>query len=213
MRWQHPTEGLLGPADFLQVAEDSGSMEAIDWQIFAAASQAIAAQTDFTGYLGLNVAPRHFRNPQFCQQLLDMLKAAGLPPSRLCVEITEGALIDDPERTCDLLNELRSHGMSLALDDFGTGYSSLGYLHRFPLLTLKIDRSFVAPLTSPTANQGSASAAVVRAVVALAGSLGLSVVAEGIETQAQADALCALGCHLGQGFLFAKPGPLPASSA
>ena len=213
VRWQHPTEGLLAPTDFLQVAEDSGSMEAIDWQIFAAASQAIAAQTDFTGYLGLNVAPRHFRNPQFCQQLLDMLKAAGLPPSRLCLEITEGALIDDPERTCDLLNELRSHGMSLALDDFGTGYSSLGYLHRFPLLTLKIDRSFVAPLTAPTANQGSASAAVVRAVVALAGSLGLSVVAEGIETQAQADALCALGCHLGQGFLFAKPGPLPASSA
>ena len=213
VRWQHPTEGLLAPTDFLQVAEDSGSMEAIDWQIFAAASQAIAAQTDFTGYLGLNVAPRHFRNPHFCQQLLDMLKAAGLPPSRLCLEITEGALIDDPERTCDLLNELRSHGMSLALDDFGTGYSSLGYLHRFPLLTLKIDRSFVAPLTAPTANQGSASAAVVRAVVALAGSLGLSVVAEGIETQAQADALCALGCHLGQGFLFAKPGPLPASSA
>ena len=213
VRWQHPTEGLLGPADFLQVAEDSGSMEAIDWQIFAAASHSIAAQTDFTGYLGLNVAPRHFRNPHFCQQLLDMLKAAGLPPSRLCLEITEGALIDDPERTCDLLNELRSHGMSLALDDFGTGYSSLGYLHRFPLLTLKIDRSFVAPLTSPTAHQGSASAAVVRAVVALAGSLGLSVVAEGIETQAQADALCALGCHLGQGFLFAKPGPLPAPSA
>ena len=213
VRWQHPTEGLLGPADFLQVAEDSGSMEAIDWQIFAAASRAIAAQTDFTGYLGLNVAPRHFRNPHFCQQLLDMLKAAGLPPSRLCLEITEGALIDDPERTCDLLNELRSHGMSLALDDFGTGYSSLGYLHRFPLLTLKIDRSFVSPLTSPTANQGSASAAVVRAVVALAGSLGLSVVAEGIETQAQADALRALGCHLGQGFLFARPGPLPAPLA
>ena len=213
VRWQHPTEGLLGPADFLQVAEDSGSMEAIDCQIFAAASRAISAQTDFTGYLGLNVAPRHFRNPQFCQQLLDMLKAAGLPPSRLCLEITEGALIDDPERTCDLLNELRSHGMSLALDDFGTGYSSLGYLHRFPLLTLKIDRSFVAPLTAPSANQGSASAAVVRAVVALAGSLGLSVVAEGIETQAQADALRALGCHLGQGFLFAKPGPLPAPSA
>ena len=87
------------------------------------------------------------------------------------MEITEGALIDDPERTCDLLNELRSHGMSLALDDFGTGYSSLGYLHRFPLLTLKID-AVCRPLTSPSANQGSASAAVVRAVVALAGLLG-----------------------------------------
>lgn len=213
VRWQHPTQGLLTPADFLQVAEDSGSMEAIDWLIFASACETIAARKDFTGYLGLNVAPRHFRNPYFCQQLLDMLHRAGLPASRLCLEITEGALIDDPERTCDLLNELRSHGMSLALDDFGTGYSSLGYLHRFPLLTLKIDRSFVAPLTESPVNEGSASAAVVRAVVALAGSLGLSVVAEGIETQAQANALRALGCHLGQGFLFATPGPLPAPSA
>lgn len=210
VRWQHPTEGLLAPADFLQVAEDSGSMEAIDWQIFTLACETIAAQKDFAGYVGLNVAPRHFRNPQFCQQLLDMLRQAGLPPARLCLEITEGALIDDPERTCELLNELRTHGVSLALDDFGTGYSSLGYLHRFPLLTLKIDRSFVAPLAAAPEASDSASAAVVRAVVALAGSLGLSVVAEGIETQAQADALRALGCHLGQGYLFARPAPLPA---
>jgi diguanylate cyclase (GGDEF)-like protein len=229
-RWRHPTDGLLAPGAFLRVAEDSGSMEAIDWQIFEQACATMAARTDFEGYLSVNVAPRHFRNPAFCARMLQLLADAGLPPQRLCLEITEGALIEDPEHTCTVLHTLRGHGMALALDDFGTGYSSLGYLHRLPLLTLKIDRSFVQPLADggvgsalaggrgdrrkkrsgashPDAN-ANPSAAVVRAVLALAGSLGLNVVAEGIETTEQQYALLALGCTQGQGYLFGRPGPL-----
>ena len=225
VRWRHPTEGLLAPGAFLRVAEDSGSMDAIDWQIFEKACSAMARLPHFGGYLSVNVAPRHFRNPGFCQRMLQVLADAGLPPQRLCLEITEGALIEDPEHTGTVLHELRGHGMALALDDFGTGYSSLGYLHRLPLRTLKIDRSFVEPLT--TAAQGSdgtaapggagglhlqppanPSAAVVRAVLALAGSLGLNVVAEGIETLEQQRVLLELGCHQGQGYLFGRPAPL-----
>lgn len=234
-RWHHPTEGMLAPGAFVRVAEDSGSMDAIDWQIFEQACATMARMTGFGGYLSVNVAPRHFRNPVFCDRMLQLLADAGLPPQRLCLEITEGALIEDPEHTSAVLHTLRSHGMSLALDDFGTGYSSLGYLHRLPLLTLKIDRSFVQPLggdgvdegidgdnnngsPNPSNNPGGAasstgssanpSAAVVRAVLALAGSLGLNVVAEGIETAEQQRALLALGCTQGQGYLLGRPAPL-----
>ncbi len=154
VRWQHPTEGLLARRTFCRWPKTAAAWRPSTGKFLLPPARPLPPQTDFTGYLGLNVAPRHFRNPHFCQQLLDMLKAAGLSPSRLCLEITEGALIDDPERTCDLLNELRSHGMSLALDDFGTGYSSLGYLHRFPLLTLKIDRSFRRPAHRPHRQPG-----------------------------------------------------------
>ena len=225
-RWHHPVQGLLAPGAFVHVAEDSGSMEAIDWQIFEQACTAMAQMTDFAGYLSVNVAPRHFRNPVFCDRMLQLLADTGLPPQRLCLEITEGALIEDPEHTSTVLHALRSHGMALALDDFGTGYSSLGYLHRLPLLTLKIDRSFVDPLggdgageegnegdnpgshPSSTGARANPSAAVVRAVLALAGSLGLNVVAEGIETPEQQSALLALGCTQGQGYLFGRPAPL-----
>ena len=233
-RWHHPTQGLLAPGAFVHVAEDSGSMEAIDWQIFEQACTAMAQMTDFAGYLSVNVAPRHFRNPMFCDRMLQLLADTGLPPQRLCLEITEGALIEDPEHTSTVLHALRSHGMALALDDFGTGYSSLGYLHRLPLVTLKIDRSFVEPLggnrtsdgvegdhtesrdtssnpsgaASSTGAPANPSAAVVRAVLALAGSLGLNVVAEGIETPEQQRVLMELGCMQGQGYLFGRPAPL-----
>ena len=230
-RWRHPTDGLLAPGAFVKVAEDSGSMDAIDWQIFEQACSTMARMTDFAGYLSVNVAPRHFRNPVFCDSMLQLLADAGLPPQRLCLEITEGALIEDPEHTSAVLHTLRGHGMSLALDDFGTGYSSLGYLHRLPLVTLKIDRSFVEPLggnvtgddgvegvhkgssnpggaASSTGAPANPSAAVVRAVLALAGSLGLNVVAEGIETPEQQRVLMELGCTQGQGYLFGRPAPL-----
>ncbi|MFN4118958.1 EAL domain-containing protein [Acidovorax sp.] len=219
VRWHHPTEGLLTPGEFLRVAEDSGSIDAIDWQIYEAAAARMAQlvqTTGFAGYLSVNVAPRHFRQPGFGERMLRVLHDTGLPPQRLCLEITEGALIEDPERTSTVLHELRAHGMALALDDFGTGYSSLGYLHRLPLLTLKIDRSFVQPLDAgppPASDDATApnpSAAVVRAVLALAGSLGLNVVAEGIETPAQQQVLIDLGCTQGQGYLFGRPRPLGA---
>ena len=132
-----------------------------------------------------------------------MLKAAGLPPSRLCVEITEGALIDDPERTCDLLNELRSHGMSLALDDFGTGYSSLTYLRRLPMDTLKIDQSFVHGMMGDPGDL-----AIVQGVIGLARSFGYRVIAEGVETVEQGQMLLQLGCLQAQGYCIARPMPL-----
>jgi diguanylate cyclase (GGDEF)-like protein len=205
MRWHHPQRGLLAPDAFLKVAEDSGNVEAMDWQIYAAACAEMARHKAFQGFLSLNVSPRHFRQAGFGLRLLDMAQENGLAPHRLCVEITEGTLIEDPERTGLLLRQLRDAGVALALDDFGTGYSSLGYLHRFPLTMLKIDRSFVAGLDD---GAESASAVVARAVVALAGSLGLSVVAEGIETPAQRNALVEMGCELGQGYLLGRPGPL-----
>ncbi|HRQ65741.1 MAG TPA: EAL domain-containing protein [Xanthomonadaceae bacterium] len=208
MRWHHPGHGLLRPDAFLRVAEDSGCIEAMDWQIYAAACSEMVRLKAFQGFLSLNVAPRHFRQAGFGSRLLEMAQSFGLPPHRICVEITEGTLIEDPERTGKLLRDLRDAGVALALDDFGTGYSSLGYLHRFPLSILKIDRSFVAGLGD---GADSASTAVARAVLALAGSLGLAVVAEGIETPAQQTALVEMGCELGQGYLLGRPGPLPST--
>ncbi len=206
MRWQHPEHGLLTPSSFLKVAEDADSIESMDWQVYEQACAALARYSGFDGFLALNVAPRHFRQPEFGIRLLELISRRGLRPEQICLEITEGSLIEDPERTGRLLRHLRDAGVGLALDDFGTGYSSLGYLHRFPLTTLKVDRSFVAGLDDPS---DSASAAVVRTVLALAGSLGLTVVAEGIETQAQRQVLADMGCGLGQGFLLGRPGALP----
>lgn len=129
-----------------------------------------------------------------------------MEPSRLRVEITEVALLDDAPRTLDILAQLRRHGVLAQLDDFGTGYSALSYLHRFPIASLKIDRSFVAGLD---ANGCTESVAVVRAIVALAASLGIELIAEGVETRHQRERLAELGCEYAQGFLFSPPVPLP----
>jgi EAL domain-containing protein (putative c-di-GMP-specific phosphodiesterase class I) len=216
IRWQHPDKGLLAPGHFLPVLEGQALSTELDEWVLAQVFDQLShwQQLGLMLPVGVNISSTSLQGPSFVQHLSGLqARYPHLPASLIELEVLETSALQDLTATADIMRACREMGVRFALDDFGTGYSSLGYLHRFPLLTLKIDRSFVAPLTSPTANQGSASAAVVRAVVALAGSLGLSVVAEGIETQAQADALCALGCHLGQGFLFAKPGPLPASSA
>jgi EAL domain-containing protein (putative c-di-GMP-specific phosphodiesterase class I) len=133
-----------------------------------------------------------------------MLQRTGLAPSRLVIEVTEGSLLDDPEGVRDILARLRDEGIGAALDDFGTGYSSLSYLHTFPLRSVKIDRSFVARLGLDEGN----SNAVVVSILALARALGMEAVAEGIETQAQRDALLAMGCHYGQGYLLGRPAPI-----
>jgi diguanylate cyclase (GGDEF)-like protein len=204
LRWHHPERGLLLPGDFLGVANDSGSIEQIDWQVFELACGEVPRLTAGGGYVALNVGARHFRSPDLARSLLRMIERYQLAPSAVRIEITEDALLENPEQVCDTLGQLRSAGVLVALDDFGTGYSSLSYLHRFPLHTVKIDRSFVADLI--TGNRSS-SIAVVRAVLALANALGMEVVAEGIETSAQRDCLLDLGCRLGQGFLFAHPRP------
>ena len=155
--------------------------------------------------IGINVSPLHLRRPGFADQLLALLDRSGLPPGRLAIEITEGSLLDDPERVGRPLDRLREVGVTAALDDFGTGYSSLSYLHNIPLHTLKIDRTFVARLGLP---DRSDSATVVSAVLAMARALGLRVVAEGIETPQQRALLQAMGCQWGQGYLLGRPAPL-----
>ena len=205
LRWRHPQRGLLLPGDFLKVAEDNGSIEQIDWLMLAATCRDIPALQLDGRYVTLNVSPRRFRSPTLARQLLDELAVHDVPASCVRIEVTEDALLENPDQVFATLDTLQRAGVLAALDDFGTGYSSLSYLHRFPLHALKIDRSFVSEL-KPT-QAGGGSEAVVRAVLALAGTLGLEVIAEGIETEAQRDLLLELGCTRGQGFLFSHARP------
>ncbi len=206
LRWRHEKRGLLAPDDFIDVGEDSGLIEQVDWLMYARVI-ADMAKHEMAGYVAINVSPRHFRSPDFAERLLGLLNVAAVEPSRLRIEITEVALLDDAPRISDSLNLLRSHGVLAQLDDFGTGFSALSYLHRFPIAALKIDRSFVADLSGDARNE---SVAVIRAIIALAGSLGIEIVAEGVETMAQREQLRVLGCVYAQGYLFGRPEPLGA---
>lgn len=200
LRWRHDRRGLLMPADFIALGEETGLIEQVDWLIYAQVVEQIARGGD--GYISVNVSPRHFHSPDFADRLLGMFETAGADPSRLRVEITEIALLEDAPRTLRTLHLLRQHGILALLDDFGTGFSALSYLHRFPISTLKIDRSFIAGL----GNEGSAeSEAVVRAILALAGTLGIETVCEGIEREDQRQALRDMGARFGQGYLFGMP--------
>ncbi len=202
LRWRHVARGLLLPADFLAAAEDNGSIEQIDWQLFALACENARHLPDDT-YVSINVSARRLRLAEFVDVALRTIEASGLSPHRVRLEITEGALLDEPEKMREMLLRLREAGVLVQLDDFGTGYSSLSYLHRFPIHSLKIDRSFVADLEAE-----GGSIAIVRAIMALAASLGLEVIAEGVETPRQRDLLVDLGCRTAQGFLFAHPLPI-----
>ena len=202
LRWNHPRRGVLAPGEFLRVAQDSGQIEAIDWQLFARACERFAAFGG-GGYLTVNVAPLHLRHADFDRRLLAMLERSGLAPSRLAIEVTEGALLDDTGRVRAILERLHAVGVEAALDDFGTGYSSLSYLHALPLRKLKIDRAFVQMLDHEAPDSGTA---VVAAILALARALGIEVIAEGVETATQAEALRAMGCAYGQGYLLGRPG-------
>lgn len=202
MRWNHPQRGLLSPGDFLEVAEASGIIEAIDWRIFKRACS-LAACRDEATYLSINVSPRHLLHSDFADRVLGLLERTGLAPSRLVIEVTEGSLLGNPEQVRGILHQLQERGVGVALDDFGTGYSSLSYLHTFPLRMLKIDRTFLAAL-----DRRDNSAAVIDAIVSVARALSMEVVAEGIEEEVQRSALVALGCGFGQGYLFGHPQPV-----
>jgi len=204
IRWHHPRRGVLGPGQFLGVAEDNGSIEAIDWRMFELSCASGRRLGGDDTQIHINVSPLHLRREGFGDQLLAMLARTGLPPSRLMIEITEGSLLDDPERVGRLLARLCESGISASLDDFGTGYSSLSYLHNIPLRVLKIDRTFISRLGQ---SDRSNSATVVSAVLAMARALGMQVVAEGVETPDQRDTLLAMGCALGQGYLLGRPAP------
>lgn len=205
LRWKHGERGLLVPGDFLSVAEDSGAIEQIDWQMFDLTCREVPQLSRTGAYVCLNVSPRHFRYPELADAILSLLRTRGIDPSKIRLEVTEGALLENPDQVRNTLERLGREGVLAQLDDFGTGYSSLSYLHQFPIHSLKIDQSFVRGLQ---AGQGGNGAPVVRAILALASSMGIQVIAEGVETESQRQALIELGCLYGQGFLFARPGDI-----
>ena len=204
-RWKHPTRGFIPPDEFIGVAEDSGQIDALTDHLLRGACTA-AAQWHASGIarrLAFNLSARQVR-PGVVEMIAGVLRDTGLPPEKLEVEITESAIIERPELAERLLRELRGIGVAVALDDFGTGYSSLSYLLRFPIDKIKVDRSFVSQL------EGQRQAAkIVAATIALASSLEITLVAEGVERLGQMLTLYELGCRQQQGWLFAKA--LPAA--
>ena len=209
LRWQHPVRGLLAPADFLALAEDSGLIIPIGQWVFETACRKLAvwAGLPATAHLRLavNVSPREFRHPGFVSNALSTLQRIGADPRKLYLEFTESLLGRDLEENIAKMNALKSVGTRFTLDNFGYGISSLSYLKRLPLAQLKIGQPFVQNLLS-----GSADAAIAKSIVVLGQSLGLEIVAEGLEEAAQRDFLNRLGCSLYQGFLFGQPGPVEA---
>ncbi len=204
VRWRHPQRGVVSPADFIPLAEESGLILALgQWVLETACAQlARWAGRPETAALSVavNVSARQLRHPAFVADVLAALRRSGANPARLKLELTESLLVDNVETAIAKMTALKEQGIGFSLDDFGTGYSSLSYLKRLPLEQLKIDQSFVADALGD-AN----SAAIARTIVALGQSLGLSVMAEGVETAAQRDFLLGLGCHAYQGYLFSRP--------
>jgi EAL domain-containing protein (putative c-di-GMP-specific phosphodiesterase class I) len=209
VRWQHPRRGLLSPAEFLPLAEDTGLIKKIGSWVLHEGCKQLNAWQQIPGCeqmsLAVNLSARQLDSPaELLADVRGTLLATGLNARHLTLELTETVAMQDAESTAMTLRVFRKLGLRLAIDDFGTGYSSLAYLRQFPVDTLKIDRSFVAGI-----GRDDQETAIVRSVVALASSLGLGVTAEGIESSVQRDQLRALGVHRGQGFYFARP--LPAA--
>jgi EAL domain-containing protein (putative c-di-GMP-specific phosphodiesterase class I) len=214
VRWQHPTRGLLLPAEFITLAEDSGLILPLGTWVLKEACRQVAAWHSLRTEAGedndlfnisVNVSAVQLSDPAFVGHVAEAIEATGINPDRLWLEITESTLMRDADEAVVVLRSLRGLGLHIEIDDFGTGYSSLSYLQRFPVESLKIDQSFVAELDKRADN-----AAIVRAIIGLGDSLGMPIIAEGVERRSQVDKLRTLGCHLAQGYLFGRP--LPARS-
>jgi Amt family ammonium transporter len=202
IRWRHPEKGLVGPSEFISVAEHSGRIVAIgEWVLRTACKLAVEQLGD--ARISVNASPLQFRERQFVEKVEAALRDAGLPPQRLEIEITESVLIDDDKRAIALLKDLKRVGVEIALDDFGTGYSSLGYLSRFPFDTIKIDRSFVSGVDG-----NDDSRAIVDTIIRLGHALNMDIVAEGVERVEELRVLADCGCEQVQGYLIGKPEPL-----
>lgn len=207
VRWQHPTRGLVLPGEFIPLAEETRLILPLgQWVLETACAQLVAwAARDETAHLTLsvNVSVQQLKQPDFVQRVQSVLQRTGANPHKLKLELTESLLMGDEEDTIAKMTALGSIGVGFALDDFGTGYACLAYLRRLPLERLKIDRSFVVDvLNEPN------DAAIARTIVTLAQSLGLSVIAEGVETVEQRNFLERNGCHEYQGYLFGRPEPI-----
>ena len=205
VRWAHPTKGLVSPADFIPVCEETGLILPLgEWVLFEAGRQARRwrERHGLNVAVSVNLSARQLVRPDLTRRVAAMLETTGADPADLCLEITEGTLLLDMSAAVRHLAELRSLGVRISIDDFGTGYSSLAYLRTLPLDELKIDRSFVTPVADDPS-----AAAIVASVVSLGHALGLLVVAEGVETAAQLTTLRELGCDLAQGFYLARPAP------
>ena len=204
-RWQHPTRGLLGPNEFIPVAEETGLIRELGWWNLREACRQISewragslANRHLT--ISVNLSAKQFLQPNLVEDIRKLLNELALPPEALKLEITESTVMTDPTGAVEMLQQIKSLGIRLAIDDFGTGYSSLSYLHRFPLDTLKIDRSFVSGM-----GDDGEGMEIARTILPMANSLRLDVVAEGVETIQQVALLQKLQCKYGQGYYFSRP--------
>jgi two-component system sensor kinase len=211
LRWQHPTRGDLPPDQWIKLAEGSGMIRAIGRWVLRNACQQVAEWRRSSGrelFVAVNVSARQLQDPGFVDEIASALGEAQLCPGALVLEITESATADDPEAAIAQLESLRSLGVELSIDDFGTGYSSLSYLRRYPVQHLKVDRSFVSEVVTNPEDH-----AIVSSVINLAHSLGLHVIAEGVEDAAQLNELRGMGCDQAQGFFWRVPSPVDEISA
>lgn len=205
VRWMHPQRGLIAPAHFVPLAEETGLIVPLgEWLLRKAGAQQRAWMESgkYVGRIAVNISPRQLRQPQFAERLGTILDEVGLPPKYLELEITESSAMEQAGETVNTLSSLNQMGLSLAIDDFGTGYSSLVYLKRFPIQKLKIDRSFIQDIHT---DQNDAS--IAHSIIGLAHNMMLNVVAEGVENEHQADWLRKRGCDQAQGYLYAQPVP------
>jgi EAL domain-containing protein (putative c-di-GMP-specific phosphodiesterase class I) len=201
VRWFHPEKGELRPDEFIPVAEDTGVIITLGNWITAQAAKACAGWPPEVT-VAVNLSPVQIRAPGAALGILNALREAGLDPHRLELEVTESLFLDDDENTVRFIDGLAAEGVRFALDDFGTGYSSLGYINKFPFKKIKVDRSFVS---GP--NIGKKSDAIIRAVAEMGATLDMDIVAEGLETIEQVQAVRAAGCTLGQGYYFSRAVP------
>jgi EAL domain-containing protein (putative c-di-GMP-specific phosphodiesterase class I) len=207
LRWQHPTRGWVSPAEFIPTAEKTGVILPLGLWVLETACTQLARWADRAATANLtmavNVTARQFKQGDFVEQVIAVLERTGANPRQIRIELTESVLITDVESVITKMNLLKAKGISFSLDDFGTGYSSLSYLKRLPLSQLKIAQEFMRDKLIDPDDMG-----IARMVIALADSMGLTVMAEGVETEAQRDFLAMLGCTRYQGFLFCTPLPI-----